>query len=111
EAHERSVNIDFLLGYLKRLLPKRPDLKVIVTSATIDPKTFSRHFDGAPVIEVSGRTYPVETRYRPVGGAGQTEDESGERIVAAAADDRALYRALVDGVEEVCRGGPGDVLV
>ncbi|HSH98847.1 MAG TPA: DEAD/DEAH box helicase, partial [Methyloradius sp.] len=69
EAHERSLNIDFLLGYLKQLLPKRPDLKVIVTSATIDADRFSRHFDGAPVIEVSGRTYPVEIRYRPLGKA------------------------------------------
>lgn len=70
EAHERSLNIDFLLGYLKRLLPKRPDLKVIITSATIDPESFAEHFaqpDGtpAPIIEVSGRTYPVEIRYRP----------------------------------------------
>src|SRR5262245_21849257 len=65
EAHERSINIDFLLGYLKRLLPKRPDLKVIVTSATIDPQRFSAHFGGAPIIEVSGRVYPVEIRYQP----------------------------------------------
>ena len=63
EAHERSLNIDFLLGYLKELLPKRPDLKVIITSATIDPERFSRHFNDAPIIEVSGRTYPVELRY------------------------------------------------
>ncbi|HWR85395.1 MAG TPA: DEAD/DEAH box helicase, partial [Rhodoglobus sp.] len=66
EAHERSLTIDFLLGYLKQLLPRRPDLKVIITSATIDPESFSRHFRGAPVIEVSGRTYPVELRYRPL---------------------------------------------
>src|SRR4051794_23237952 len=66
EAHERSLNVDFLLGYVKRVLPRRPDLKLIVTSATIDPDRFSRHFDGAPVIEVSGRTYPVEVRYRPL---------------------------------------------
>lgn len=66
EAHERSLNIDFILGYLKQLLPKRPDLKVIITSATIDPQRFSRHFNKAPVIEVSGRTYPVEVRYRPL---------------------------------------------
>ena len=65
EAHERSLNIDFLLGYLKQLLPRRPDLKVIITSATIDPDRFAAHFGGAPVIEVSGRTYPVEVRYRP----------------------------------------------
>ena len=66
EAHERSLNIDFILGYLKQLLPKRPDLKVIITSATIDPQRFSRHFNMAPVIEVSGRTYPVDVRYRPL---------------------------------------------
>lgn len=66
EAHERSLNIDFLLGYLAQLLPKRPDLKVVITSATIDPERFSRHFGDAPIIEVSGRTYPVEVRYRPL---------------------------------------------
>ena len=66
EAHERSLNIDFILGYLKQLLPRRPDLKVIVTSATIDTERFSRHFGGAPIVEVSGRTYPVEVRYRPL---------------------------------------------
>src|SRR6202011_2534978 len=66
EAHERSLNIDFILGYVKQLLPRRPDLKVIITSATIDPERFSRHFGDAPIVEVSGRTYPVETRYRPV---------------------------------------------
>ena len=65
EAHERSLNIDFLLGYLKRILPQRPDLKLIITSATIDPERFAAHFGGAPVVEVSGRTYPVEVRYRP----------------------------------------------
>src|SRR5687768_12888715 len=68
EAHERSLNIDFILGYLKQLLPRRPDLKVVITSATIDPERFSRHFGDAPIIEVSGRTYPVEMRYRPVTG-------------------------------------------
>src|SRR6202020_547703 len=72
EAHERSLNIDFLLGYLREILPRRPDLKVIVTSATIDADRFARHFGSeekpAPVIEVSGRLYPVEVRYRPVGG-------------------------------------------
>ncbi len=78
EAHERSLNIDFLLGYLKQLLPKRPDLKVIVTSATIDAERFSSHFNGAPVIEVSGRTYPVEIRYRPLGSAGFRAKESAE---------------------------------
>src|SRR5690606_10405697 len=80
EAHERSLNIDFLLGYLKQLLPKRPDLKVIVTSATIDADRFSSHFNNAPVIEVSGRTYPVEIRYRPLGkpGFAAKELDSGE---------------------------------
>jgi len=68
EAHERSLNVDFLLGYLKQLLPRRPDLKVIITSATIDTERFAEHFGGAPVVEVSGRTYPVEVRYRPVVG-------------------------------------------
>src|ERR687894_348700 len=66
EAHERSLNIDFLLGYVKSILPRRPDLKVVITSATIDPERFSRHFDEAPIVEVSGRTYPVEVRYRPI---------------------------------------------
>ncbi len=75
EAHERSLNIDFLLGYLTRLLPRRPDLKVIITSATIDPQRFSRHFGDAPIIEVSGRTYPVEVRYRPLPGAETDDDE------------------------------------
>src|SRR5437667_5751847 len=76
EAHERSLNIDFLLGYVKQLLPKRPDLKVIITSATIDPERFSAHFGDAPIVEVSGRTYPVETRYRPL--VRDTETETAE---------------------------------
>ena len=99
EAHERSLNIDFLLGYLKRLLAKRPDLKVIVTSATIDAERFSRHFGGAPVIEVSGRLYPVEVRYRPV--EGDAEDTTREEE----------ERALAEAVEDLCREGDGDVLV
>ena len=99
EAHERSLNIDFLLGYLKRLLPRRPDLKLIITSATIDPERFSRHFDHAPVIEVSGRTYPVELRYRPLLAA--EEDER----------DRDLPQAILDAVDEVWRQGPGDILI
>ncbi len=98
EAHERSLNIDLLLGYLKQLLPKRPDLKLIVTSATIDPEKFSRHFDGAPVIEVSGRTWPVEVRYRP------PEEAGGER-------DDAMQQAIVDAVDELSREGRGDILV
>ncbi|MEI8237868.1 MAG: DEAD/DEAH box helicase, partial [Actinomycetota bacterium] len=92
EAHERSLNIDFLLGYLHQLLPKRPDLKVIVTSATIDTQRFSEHFS-APIIEVSGRTYPVELRYRPL-------DE-----------DRDQVQAVLDAVDELEQEGPGDVLV
>ncbi len=95
EAHERSLNIDFLLGYLRQLLPKRPDLKVIVTSATLDAERFSQHFGGAPVIEVSGRLYPIETRYRPYG-----ED-----------DDRDVGEAIADAVSDAHREGPGDVLV
>ena len=95
EAHERSLNIDFLLGYLKQLLPKRRDLKVIVTSATLDAERFSKHFEGAPVIEVSGRLYPIETRFRP-----WQEKKDGD-----------LNDAIVDAVDEAHRTGPGDVLV
>jgi ATP-dependent helicase HrpA len=94
EAHERSLNIDFLLGTLHRILPRRPDLKLIITSATIDPDRFAAHFGGAPVVEVSGRTYPVEVRYRPVEDA-----------------DRDQEDAIADAVEELQRQGPGDVLV
>ncbi|GAA2881716.1 hypothetical protein GCM10020220_084950 [Nonomuraea rubra] len=93
EAHERSLNIDFILGYLKQLLPQRPDLKVVITSATIDPERFSRHFDDAPIIEVSGRTYPVEVRYRPL-----EED-----------DDQT--QGIVDACRELIGEGPGDILV
>ncbi len=108
EAHERSLNIDFLLGYLKQLLPRRPDLKLVVTSATIDAERFSRHFDGAPVVEVSGRLYPVEMRYRP---------REAKRAAGAAApragvgDAPDLAEAIVDAVDEAARCGPGDVLV
>jgi ATP-dependent helicase HrpA len=151
EAHERSLNIDFLLGYLKEILPKRPDLKVIITSATIDADRFARHFGSedkpVPVIEVSGRMYPVEVRYRPVAddsgpraganarnatapgagpanaggpagggrasgagaGAGQAGRASGEKT--ARAQERDLHDAIVDAVDELCREGPGDVLV
>ena len=103
EAHERSLNIDFLLGYLKRLLPKRPDLKLIITSATIDVDRFAKHFD-APVVEVSGRTYPVEVRYRPLMELPE-EDEEGEAVV------RDQTEAIVDAVRELTAEGPGDVLV
>ncbi|MBT2900674.1 ATP-dependent RNA helicase HrpA [Streptomyces sp. McG3] len=102
EAHERSLNIDFLLGYLARLLPKRPDLKVVITSATIDPERFARHFGEAPIVEVSGRTYPVEVRYRPLlEGA----DEEG------ADSDRDQITAICDAVDELGHEAPGDVLV
>ncbi|HWR45995.1 MAG TPA: ATP-dependent RNA helicase HrpA, partial [Pseudonocardiaceae bacterium] len=100
EAHERSLNIDFVLGYLKQLLPRRPDLKVIITSATIDPERFSRHFDGAPVIAVSGRTYPVEIRYRAYG------PDSQDRT-----DDRDQIQAICDAVAELRDESPGDILV
>ena len=95
EAHERSLNVDFLLGYLATLLPRRPDLKLIITSATIDPERFSRHFGDAPIVEVSGRTYPVEVRYRPL------PDD----------DDADQTDAIGDAVEELQRDNPGDVLV
>jgi ATP-dependent helicase HrpA len=102
EAHERSLNIDFLLGYLKQLLPRRPDLKLIITSATIDPQRFSKHFGDAPMIEVSGRTFPVELRYRPTEPI-DTDEEDLDPIqpILAAVDE--LWR---DG-----QGGPGDVLI
>ncbi|GAA1140414.1 ATP-dependent RNA helicase HrpA [Nocardioides aquiterrae] len=103
EAHERSLNIDFLLGYLKRLLPRRPDLKLIITSATIDVERFAKHFD-APVVEVSGRTYPVEIRYRPLLALDE-EDEEGEVVV------RDQTEAIVDAVKELSAEGPGDILV
>ncbi|HYD97221.1 MAG TPA: ATP-dependent RNA helicase HrpA [Noviherbaspirillum sp.] len=110
EAHERSLNIDFLLGYLRQLLPRRPDLKVIITSATIDADRFARHFGRpdkpAPVIEVSGRLYPVEVRYRPV-----EPSEKGDGKPSAQKEQRDLMDAVVDAVDELARLGPGDVLV
>lgn len=108
EAHERSLNIDFLLGYLKSLLPRRPDLKVIVTSATIDTARFSAHFDDAPVIEVTGRTYPVEVRYRPLDASADADEDAGQET-----DDepRDQLRAITDALGELSREGPGDVLV
>ncbi|MFF4114088.1 ATP-dependent RNA helicase HrpA [Streptomyces sp. NPDC001714] len=99
EAHERSLNIDFLLGYLAQLLPRRPDLKVVITSATIDPERFSRHFGDAPIIEVSGRTYPVEVRYRPL-----LEEDAEDA-------DRDQITAICDAVEELQGEGQGDILV
>ena len=113
EAHERSLNIDFIIGYLKQLLPKRPDLKVVITSATIDPERFARHFaapDGtpAPIVEVSGRTYPVEVRYRPL--VEETYDDpdigaEGELVI------KDQTEAIVDAVQELVADGPGDILV
>jgi len=104
EAHERSLNIDFILGYLKRLLPRRPDLKLIITSATIDVERFAEHFGTpgkpAPIVEVSGRTYPVEVRYRPVADPDDPE-----------AEERDQGEAIVDACRELAAEGPGDVLV
>ncbi|GAA2379159.1 ATP-dependent RNA helicase HrpA [Catellatospora methionotrophica] len=111
EAHERSLNIDFILGYLKQLLPRRPDLKVIITSATIDPERFAAHFatavvggeaKPAPIVEVSGRTYPVEVRYRPLVVEGDEEDGDSERD---------QIQAISDAVDELAGEAPGDVLV
>ncbi|MEV7383705.1 ATP-dependent RNA helicase HrpA [Streptomyces lydicus] len=119
EAHERSLNIDFILGYLAQLLPRRPDLKIVITSATIDPERFARHFGsfatvgaapaaapddgdeqpGAPIVEVSGRTYPVEVRYRPL------LEEGGQDA------DRDQITAICDAVDELQAEGPGDILV
>ena len=99
EAHERSLNIDFLLGYFKWLLPRRKDLKLIITSATIDPQRFSKQFDNAPVIEVSGRTYPVELRYRPL-----VSDDPDEL-------DKNQIQGIVDASDELLRDDPGDILV
>ncbi|MCU1476428.1 MAG: ATP-dependent helicase HrpA [Subtercola sp.] len=136
EAHERSLTIDFLLGYLRELLPKRPDLKVIVTSATIDPESFSRHFGGAPIIEVSGRTYPVEVRYRPLTPDGSVADDGvlddvddvddatepgparrtgpnnpASSPSSAGAANRDPLDAVNDALDELAREGDGDVLV
>ncbi|MEB3902806.1 ATP-dependent RNA helicase HrpA [Pseudomonas putida] len=110
EAHERSLNIDFLLGYLKTLLHRRSDLKLIITSATIDLERFSKHFDGAPIIEVSGRTFPVETWYRPLTSE---QDEEGNRVE----DDLTVDQAILATLDELAHHersegkGPGDVLV
>jgi ATP-dependent helicase HrpA len=121
EAHERSLNIDFILGYLKRILPQRPDLKIIITSATIDPERFAKHFgseeEPSPIIEVSGRTFPVEIRYRPLsqpagGPAGSGEDDD---AVAASDDeleeDRDPLDAVCDAVDELALEAPGDILI
>lgn len=135
EAHERSLNIDFILGYLKRILPQRPDLKVIITSATIDPERFARHFspsyvpgkgivdenlsdeereiaeailpdDAPPIIEVSGRTYPVEIRYRPLEG-----EEDAYLDDEEVAEDRDPTDAILDAIKELSKEAPGDILI
>lgn len=131
EAHERSLNIDFLLGYLKRILPKRPELKVVITSATIDPQRFAEHFGTpapggsaspdtgaaeagdtavvpAPIIEVSGRTFPVEVRYRPLNPAEGREDDDAEY---AEDEDRDPLDAVCDAVDELATEAPGDILI
>jgi ATP-dependent helicase HrpA len=121
EAHERSLNIDFILGYLKRILPQRPDLKIIITSATIDPERFAKHFgteeEPSPIIEVSGRTFPVEIRYRPLsqpaGGVPGSGDD--DEAVAASDDeleeDRDPLDAVCDAVDELALEAPGDILI
>ncbi|HEX9088153.1 MAG TPA: ATP-dependent RNA helicase HrpA, partial [Arthrobacter sp.] len=121
EAHERSLNIDFILGYLKRILPQRPDLKIIITSATIDPQRFAKHFgseeEPSPIIEVSGRTYPVEIRYRPLsqpaGGAagGSTDDAALAASDDELEEDRDPLDAVCDAVDELAQEAPGDILI
>ncbi len=106
EAHERSLNIDFLIGYMKWLLPKRPDLKLIITSATIDTQRFSTHFNNAPIIEVSGRTYPVDVRYRPIV---PKEEADGEKATDETGDE--LQNAILDAVDELYRDLRGDILI
>lgn len=114
EAHERSLNIDFLLGYLRELLPRRPDLKVIVTSATIEPERFAAHFGNAPIVEVSGRTYPVEIRYRPLEVVVPVDedddpDDPDHEVVRTQMRDQT--EAIVDAIHELESEPPGDVLV
>ena len=124
EAHERSLTVDFLLGYLKQLLPRRPDLKVIITSATIDPESFSKHFDGAPIIEVSGRTYPVEIRYRaltsdlsdPLEGTDVDDEVSTGSTRATGStpgpsEDRDVFEGINAALDELALESNGDVLV
>ncbi|TSA40039.1 MAG: ATP-dependent RNA helicase HrpA [Methylococcaceae bacterium] len=107
EAHERSLNIDFLIGYMKWLLPKRPDLKLIITSATIDTQRFAAHFNNAPIIEVSGRTYPVDIRYRPAEAKMREEDSEADKDETS--DD--LQHAILDAVDELYRDLRGDILI
>jgi ATP-dependent helicase HrpA len=104
EAHERSLNIDFLLGYLRQLLPRRKDLKLIVTSATIDTGLFSRHFNDALVIEVSGRSYPVEVRYHPI----ETEKRDNTDVIV---DSRDMQQSILEAVDEITRHDKGDILI
>ncbi|MCI4656821.1 ATP-dependent RNA helicase HrpA [Cryobacterium zhongshanensis] len=116
EAHERSLNIDFLLGYLRQLLPQRPDLKVIITSATIDPQSFAEHFaaaDGtpAPIIEVSGRTYPVEIRYRPLVAEAMADDDDEDQPASTPPVDRDYIEGISAALDELERESNGDVLV
>ncbi len=112
EAHERSLNIDFLLGYLARLLPRRPDLKIVITSATIDPQRFSAHFGGAPIVEVSGRTYPVEVRYRPWGAAVVGSDDPDDEDEAGRSGEIDQGQAICAAVDELSTApGDGDILV
>lgn len=120
EAHERSLNIDFILGYLKRILPQRPDLKVIITSATIDPERFAKHFgseeEPAPIVEVSGRTFPVEIRYRPLsspagGPGGDDGDGEGTASDDELEEDRDPLDAVCDAVDELALEAPGDILI
>ncbi|MFC9771797.1 MULTISPECIES: ATP-dependent RNA helicase HrpA [unclassified Pseudarthrobacter] len=112
EAHERSLNIDFILGYLKRILPQRPDLKLIITSATIDPERFANHFGTpetpAPIIEVSGRTFPVEIRYRPLSQPREEDDDASDDELE---EDRDPLDAVCDAVDELAAEAPGDILV
>ncbi|MCL2583254.1 MAG: ATP-dependent RNA helicase HrpA, partial [Streptosporangiales bacterium] len=116
EAHERSLNIDFILGYLSQLLPRRPDLKVIITSATIDPERFASHFADsggtpAPIVEVSGRTYPVEVRYRPIAHPETEADDDDRPGKRPRGEEKDLSTAIGDAVTELRREGPGDILV
>jgi len=121
EAHERSLNIDFLLGYLKRLRSRRPDLHLIVTSATLDPERLARFFDDAPIIEVAGRAWPVEVRYRPLQAAvgpatpapaaKASQRDARDTGPAAATPERDLFDGIADAVAECCRAGSGDILV
>ncbi|SFU13815.1 ATP-dependent RNA helicase HrpA [Arthrobacter sp. ov118] len=119
EAHERSLNIDFILGYLKRILPQRPDLKIVITSATIDPERFAQHFgseeEPSPIIEVSGRTYPVEIRYRPLsqpaGGGAEDADGEGAASDDELEEDRDPLDAVCDAVDELALEAHGDILI